>query len=121
LTAALAVQNRACEKQGPPPVVIPSTTVTTAPPTATTAPSSTVAPTPTVNPSTAFPNCAAVRAAGRDSILASDPQFQSSLDSDGDGVGCELNEGVGQVSVIPSDAPETGDGSADALAVFFLR
>ncbi|MBA4023867.1 MAG: deoxyribonuclease [Gordonia sp.] len=36
-----------------------------------------------------YPNCAAVRAAGADPILAGDPGYSSKLDRDGDGIACE--------------------------------
>lgn len=36
-----------------------------------------------------YANCAAVRAAGADPILAGDPGYSRKLDRDGDGIGCE--------------------------------
>ncbi len=76
-----------------------------------------------------FANCDLVRDAGLDAILEDDPLFQAGLDRDGDGVGCEpddrdvsvgglppggSNSGSdGSVRLVPSDAPETGDGSTE--------
>lgn len=94
--------------------------VTTTPP---------VTPSATPDPVRApFANCDLVRDAGfTEGILAEDPLFQPGLDLDGDGVGCEPNDAVGngttggQVTVVPSDAPETGDGSTVSSAPFALR
>ncbi|MFC8303528.1 DUF1524 domain-containing protein [Specibacter sp. NPDC057265] len=61
--------------------VVPAAPVPAAP-----AEAAPVAPAVPVAP---YPNCAAVRAAGAAPIYAGQPGFQSKLDRDGDGVGCE--------------------------------
>ncbi|MEQ9763466.1 excalibur calcium-binding domain-containing protein [Streptococcus sp. ZJ151] len=54
-----------------------------------------IAPTPTPEQSTPnqglrpFGNCTEARRAGRVNIPASDPQYGSWLDRDGDGLGCD--------------------------------
>ncbi len=70
-----------------PPTTQEPTTVTTQP--------STVAPTQTPVAATAppaqisYPNCDAVRAAGKAPIRAGDPGYGNHLDRDDDGIGCE--------------------------------
>lgn len=83
-------------------------------------PSPTPSPTPSATPVVVpFSDCDAVRASGAAPIASTNPRFQSSLDADRDGVGCEEVEDTvstttdgGQVSVVPNDAPETGEGPA---------
>ena len=42
-----------------------------------------------------YANCTEARAAGRGTILRTDPAYKKSLDSDGDGLACEAREGAG--------------------------
>lgn len=61
---------------------------TAAPTTVPKAPASTAAPT-TAASSVYYPNCAAVKAAGKAPLHRGDPGYSSKLDRDGDGVACE--------------------------------
>lgn len=80
-------------------------------------------------PPVPFENCAEVRAAGYvNGIISTNPRFNPALDSDKDGIGCEVEIAPGNgsndsnsnsdrdssVRVVPNDAPETGDGSTEA-------
>lgn len=83
-------------------------------------PTSTLAPAPTTVTPLPFADCDAVREADAAPILSTDPRFKASLDSDNDGIGCELNGDDGidtddSVTVIPSDAPETGEAPPETL------
>jgi hypothetical protein len=63
----------------------PHPTTTHAPPSTKAAPPPTQAPAPDVY----YPNCAAVRAAGKAPLLRGQPGYRPALDRDGDGVACE--------------------------------
>jgi hypothetical protein len=72
------------------PTTPPTTSVAIAPTTPATSPATTSAPVVTSGPSSAYyPNCAAVRAAGKAPLHRGDPGYSSSLDRDGDGIACE--------------------------------
>lgn len=78
LEAALAVQDKACDGDGP--------TVTATP-----------TPTPSTTPApdgTFYASCDAVRDAGKAPLGRSEPGYRDALDSDGDGLACEVVEGV---------------------------
>jgi hypothetical protein len=70
---------------------IAATTTPAPPPAYTTPPQPAYTPPAAVgsDSSVYYPNCAAVRAAGTDPILAGDPGYSSKLDRDGDGIACE--------------------------------
>ncbi len=56
-----------------------------------------------------FANCDEARAAGRGTIVRTDPAYKASLDSDNDGLACEKGEGVGSLA-------STGTSSGLGLA-----
>jgi hypothetical protein len=88
----------------------PSTTVTPTPtviPT-TTPPTTTPAPTTIPVPEVMYPNCTAVRDAGKAPLASTDPGYRAELDADGDGYACELVEGNGGVITVPVGGVDTG-------------
>ncbi len=116
LSVALAAQMKACSTDGPPrPTATPSPTTSPTPsPTASPAPSS---PAPAPNPSPSAPlyaDCAAVVAAGAAPLAAGAPGYRAELDSDSDGVACEVTEtgSTPVVTIAPSGGVETGAGPA---------
>ena len=81
--------------------VVPTTT-TVAPTTSTTAPAITTPPVPeTTVPEVEFANCDEAIEAGAAPIFETDPGYAPNLDSDGDGIACEVD----QLNPSPSPAP----------------
>jgi len=54
-----------------------------------------------------FANCAEAKAAGRGTILRSDPAYKASLDADGDGLACERGEVLGTSLALTGSSPWT--------------
>ena len=61
-----------------------------------------------------FANCEEAKAAGRGTIVRTDPAYRPSLDADGDGLACERDE------VLAASLASTGTTSAAVLAWSFL-
>lgn len=66
--------------------------------------------------SNGFANCAAAKAAGRGTIVKTDPAYRTWLDADGDGLACEAAE----VKSASLAATGTGSGSTVAWSLAFL-
>jgi hypothetical protein len=99
----------------------PSPTSTSKPPvTKTSTPSSTVpAPSSTTAapaPVVTYANCDAVRAAGKAPLLLGQTGYRPALDSDGDGIACEVHEG-GAVTVADENLAFTGTSADPGLLI----
>ena len=64
-----------------------------------------------------FANCDEARAAGRGTIVSTDPAYKASLDSDNDGLACEKGEGVGSLASTGTSSGLTLAWSAVLLAL----
>ncbi|WP_233563061.1 excalibur calcium-binding domain-containing protein [Micromonospora musae] len=86
----------------------PSTSPATAATSAKPSPSK-VAPSKAAPTAVHYRNCDAVRAAGRDPLLAGEPGYRAGLDRDGDGVACESEGARGDDGEPAGGGPGGGD------------
>jgi hypothetical protein len=63
-----------------------------------------------------FASCAAAKAAGRGTIVKTDPAYRAWLDTDGDGLACEKGEGLG--GSLASTGSTSGPGLSLSLMLF---
>ncbi|GAB3156300.1 hypothetical protein GCM10027258_62510 [Amycolatopsis stemonae] len=87
------------------------------PPTTTVPPTSTPPTTTPDKPAEVYyEDCAEVRAAGKAPLFSASPGYRVGLDSDGDGVACEVLTGPTHTSAAPTDVPVVTDVRQQSLA-----